>query len=118
MAATRRDDSGVFNTELKAKQSRKAAVLERVSHLSQNGVTFSTERFMPEWMEVGVKMHLPKAEARRDQHVGCRGVVVQCLPRQKGKRFEVSLVFLDLPKRIGPQLAGTPDKPSHICISC
>jgi len=73
---------------------------------------------MPEWMEVGVKMHLPKAEAHRDQHVGCRGVVVQCLPRQKGKQFEVSLVFLDLPKRIGPQLAGSPDKPSHICISC
>ena len=118
MAATRRDDSGVFNTELKAKQSRKAAVLERVSHLSQNGVTFSTERFMPEWMEVGVKMHLPKAEARRDQHVGCRGVVVQCVPRQKGKGFEVSLVFFNLPKRIGPQLAGTPANPSRVSITC
>jgi len=118
MAATRRDSSGVFSAELKAKQSQKAAVLEKVSHLSQNGVTFSTERFIPEWMEVGVKMHLPKAAARRDQHVGCRGVVVQCLPRQKDRRFEVSLVFLDLPKRIGSQLTVSPDKPSHICINC
>ena len=118
MAATRRDDSGVFSTELKAKQSRKAAVLEKVSHLSQNGVTFFTERFMPEWMEVGVKMHLPKAGARRDRHVDCRGVVVQCVPRQKGSGFEVSLVFLDLPKCVGPQLAGIPAKPSHVSITC
>ena len=118
MGATKRDDLGVFSAELKAKQLRKTAVLDKVSHLSSKGVTFSTERFMPEWTEVGVEMHLPKTGARRDRHVDCRGVVVQCLPRQKGELFEVSLVFFDLPKRVGPRLAMTPAKPSHVCISC
>ena len=118
MAATKQDDSGVFSPLLKAKQPRKEAVLDQVSHLSLKGVTFLTERFLPEWTEVGVEMYLPKAEAQRDRHVGCRGVVVQCVPRQKGKGFEVSLVFLNLPKRIGPQLAGTPAKPSHVSITC
>jgi hypothetical protein len=118
MPATKRDDSGVFSAELRAKQPGKAAVLDEVSHLSLKGVTFLTERFLPEWTEVGVDMHLPEAEARRDRHVGCRGVVVRCVPQQKGKRFEVSLVFLNLPKRIGPQLAMTPSKPSHVCITC
>jgi hypothetical protein len=118
MAATKQDNSGVFSVELKAKQPRKEAVLDRVSHLSLKGVTFLTERFLPEWMEVDVEMHLPEAETQRDRHVDCRGVVVQCVPRQKGKGFEVSLVFLNLPKRIGPQLAGTPAKPSYVSITC
>ena len=118
MAATKQDDSGVFNAELKARQPRKEAVLDQVSHLSLKGVTFLTERFLPEWTEVGVEMHLPKTGARRDQHVDCRGVVVQCVPQQKGGGFKVSLVFLDLPKRVGPQLAGIPAKPSHVSITC
>jgi hypothetical protein len=45
-------------------------------------------------------------------------VVVQCVPQQNGKGFEVSLVFLNLPKRVGPQLAGTPAKPSSVSITC
>jgi hypothetical protein len=118
MPATKQDDSGVFSAELKAKQPRKEAVLDQVSHLSLKGVTFLTERFLPEWTEVGVEMHLPRTGARRDQHVDCRGVVVQCVPQQKGKGFEVSLVFFNLPKRIGLQLAGTPSKPSHVSITC
>jgi len=118
MVATKQDSSGVFSAELKVKQARKEAVLDRVSHLSMKGVTFSTERFLPEWTEVGVEMHLPKTAARRDQHVDCRGVVVQCVPRQKGKGFEVSLVFINLPKRVGPQLAEIPAKPSYVSITC
>ena len=118
MAATKQDDSGVFGPVLRAKRPRQEAVLDQVSHLSLKGVTFLTERFLPEWTEVGVKMHLPKAEAQRDRHVGCRGVVVQCVPQQNGKGFEVSLVFLNLPKRVGPQLAGTPAKPSSVSITC
>ncbi len=118
MAATKRDDSGVFSFELRARQPRKEPFPDQVSHLSTKGVTFLTERSLPEWMEVGVKMHLPKAGSRRDRDVDCRGVVVQCVPRQKGSGFEVSLVFLDLPKCVGPQLAGIPAKPSHVSITC
>ena len=87
MGATRKDVSGVFDAELKGKRSRKAAVLDKVSCLSPKGITFLTDTFMPEWTEVGVEMRLPNPGARRDQpiQIGCRGVVVQCAQREKGK---------------------------------
>jgi hypothetical protein len=99
MGATRRDVSGVFKAELDG--SRKAAVLDKVFDLSPKGMTFVTDTFMPEWMEVGVEMRLPNLGARRDQHtdIGCRGVVVQCARREQGKGFKVVLMFppLSLP---------------------
>jgi hypothetical protein len=121
MGATRRDISGVFDAELKGKRSRKAGVLDKVFDLSPKGITFLTDTFMPEWMEVGVEMRLPQSGARRDQRldIGCRGVVVQCARRSQGKGFEVVLMFLDLPKRAQAQLSVAPSAvaPSSISIS-
>ena len=87
MGATRRDISGVFDAELNRKRSRKAGVLDKVFDLSPKGITFLTDTFMPEWMEVGVEMRLPQSGARRDQRldIGCRGVVVQCTRRAPGQ---------------------------------
>ena len=121
MGATRRDISGVFDAELSRKRSRSAAVLDKVFKLTPNGLTFLTDTFMPEWMEVGVEMRLPQSGARRDQRldIGCRGVVVQCARRGQGKGFEVVLLFLDLPKRAQAQLSVAPSAvaPSSISIS-
>ena len=121
MGATRRDISGAFDAELKSKRSRKAGVLDKVFDLSPKGITFLTDTFMPEWMEVGVEMRLPQSGARRDQRldIGCRGVVVQCARRSQGKGFEVVLMFLDLPKRAQAQLSVAPSAvaPSSISIS-
>jgi hypothetical protein len=105
MGATRRDDSGVFDAELKSKRARQAARLDSAFHLDQKGITFTTDTFLPEWTEVGVEMRLPNKGARREQSITCRGVVVQCMPRGPGKGFEVALLFLDLPKRAQTQLS-------------
>ena len=121
MGATRRDISGVFDAELNRKRSRTAGVLDKVFDLSPKGITFLTDTFMPEWMEVGVEMRLPQSGARRDQRldIGCRGVVVQCARRSQGKGFEVVLMFLDLPKRAQAQLSVAPSAvaPHSISIS-
>jgi hypothetical protein len=119
MGATKRDFSGVFDAELKGKGSRKAAVLDKAFNLSPKGMTFVTDTFMPEWMEVGVEMRLPSSGARRDQHtdIGCRGVVVQCTRRGPGKGFQVVLMFLDLPKRAQAQLSATPSAVAPLSIS-
>ena len=119
MGATRRDISGVFDAELKGKRSRKAGVLDKVFDLSPKGITFLTDTFMPEWMEVGVEMRLPPTGARRDQRmdIGCRGVVVQCTSRGQGKGFEVVLMFLDLPKRAQAQLSVAPSAVAPFSIS-
>jgi hypothetical protein len=119
MGATRRDISGVFDAELNGKRSRKAAVLDKVFDLSPKGITFLTDTFMPEWMEVGVEMRLPQPGARRDQRldIGCRGVVVQCARRSQGKGFEVVLMFLDLPKRAQAQLSVAPSAVAPLSIS-
>ena len=87
MGATKRDISGVFDAELNNKRSRKGGVLDKVFNLSPKGITFLTDTFMPEWMEVGVEMRLPSSGARRVQRVdiGGRGVVVQCARRGQGK---------------------------------
>ena len=118
MGATR-DISGVFDAELNGKRSRNAAVLDKVFNLSPKGITFLTDTFMPEWMEVGVEMRLPHSGARRDQRpdIGCRGVVVQCARRSQGKGFEVVLMFLDLPKRAQAQLSAAPSPLAPLSIS-
>ena len=121
MGVTKRDFSGVFDAELKGKRSRKAAVLDKAFNLSPKGMTFVTDTFMPEWMEVGVEMRLPQSGARRDQRldIGCRGVVVQCARRGQGKGFEVVLMFLDLSKRAQARLSAAPSAvaPHSISIS-
>lgn len=119
MGATRRDVSGIFDKHLGTKFPRKAAVLDRAFDLTPKGMTFVTDTFMPEWMEVGVEMRLPVAGgARRDcADIGCRGVVVQCERRAQGKGFEVVLMFLDLPKRAQARLGDAPSHVAPLCIS-
>jgi hypothetical protein len=117
MGATRRDNSGVFDAELKSKRRRTAAVLDSDFHLNQKGVTFVTDTYLPEWTEVGVEMRLPHKGARRDQSITCRGVVVQCTARGQGKGFEVALLFLDLPKRALTQLSITSPQFTPFSIS-
>ena len=119
MGVTKRDFSGVFDAELKSKRSRKAAVLDKAFNLSPKGMTFVTDTFMPEWMEVGVEMRLPNSGARRDQRtdIDCRGVVVQCTRRGQGTGFEVVLMFLDLPKRAQAQLSAAPSAVAPLSIS-
>jgi len=119
MGATRRDVSGVFDAELKGRRSRKAAVLDKVFCLSPKGITFATDTYLPEWTEVGVEMRLPNPGARRDQSIDidCRGVVVQCAHRDKGRGFEVVLLFLDLPKRAQAHLSAAPSVLTPLSIS-
>lgn len=119
MGAARKDISGVFDAELKANSSRKAPVLDKTFALSAKGMTFVTDKFLPEWMEVGVEMRLPNGRARRDQHtdIDCRGVVVRCARREQGKGFEVVLMFLDLPKRAQAQLSTAPSVVAPFSIS-
>jgi hypothetical protein len=117
MGATRRDVSGVFDAEIKASRRTKAAVLDQVFHLSSKGITFVTDTFLPEWTEVGVEMRLPGTGTRKDQLIGCRGVVVQCEKRAQGRGFEVALLFLDLPKRAQAHLAAAPASPNPLSIS-
>lgn len=97
--AAQRDISGVFDAELKSARKHKAAVLDSVFQLSHKGMTFYTDKYLPEWTEIGVEMEMPVKGAGKGEQVSCRGVVVQCTKRATGKGFEVSLVFIDLPKR-------------------
>ena len=110
MSTARRDRSGVFDADLKRRRMSKAAVLDKIFHLSPRGITFVTDTCFPEWTEVGVEMHLPARSARNDQprQIGCRGVVVQCVRRDHGPGFEVALLFLDLPKNAQNRLVSTP----------
>jgi hypothetical protein len=117
MGATKRDVSGIFDAELKHKGPRKAGVFDKISHLGPKGITFITSTFLPEWTEVGVEMRLPNPGSRRDQLIGCRGVVVQCMRREQGGGFEVALLFLDLPKRAQAQLTAAPPVAHPLSIS-
>jgi hypothetical protein len=117
MGAAKRDVSGVFDAELKTKRPRKATVLDNQFELGPKGITFATDTFLPEWTEVGVEVHMPKGSVRRDHCIGCRGVVVRCAPRQHRKGFEVSLLFLDLPKRAQAQLSLPPSARNSASIS-
>jgi hypothetical protein len=119
MGVTKRDISGVFDAELKSKRPRKAAVLDKVFDLSPKGITFLTDTYMNEWTEVGVELSLPATGASKDQpiDIDCRGVVVQCAKREKGKGFKVVLLFLDLPKRVQTQLSIAPGAVAPLSIS-
>lgn len=105
MAATKRDTSGLFNAELPGPRPR-AARLDRVAHLSPTGLMFQTDHYLPEWTEIGVKMRWPRAVGHINRLVDCHGVVVRCARRPVGGGFEVSLSFLDLPKRAAARLAA------------
>jgi hypothetical protein len=115
--ATRRDSSGIFDAELKPRKTRQAAMLDRVFHLSPKGITFVTSQFLPEWTEVDIQMRLPAGIAIKN--IDCRGVVVQCSARQEGDGFEVSLLFLDLPKKVQLKLRDTSHhhQPLHISVA-
>lgn len=115
--AAKRDLSGVFDAELKHARNRKAAVLDGNFHISHKGITFQSETQLPEWTEVGVEMRMPVKGARKDQEINCRGVVVQCARRPQGKGFEVSLVFVDLPKKTQSQLEILPSAKQSVSVS-
>jgi hypothetical protein len=117
MGATKRDTSGVFAAELKASGRPPTAALDRVSCLSSKGITFLTNKHLPEWTEVGVKMRLPQAGGQPKRQVDCHGVVVQCARRLAGRGFEVSLLFLDLPKRAAARLVTSPGAAAPTSIS-
>jgi hypothetical protein len=123
MTAARKDVSGVFDAELRRKSAKKAAVLDKVFHLTQKGMTFVTDTYIPEWTEVGIEMRLPPSASRtgahKDQAISCRGVVVQCVQREQGRGYEVTLLFFNLNKRDQAQLSVLPPfvSPASISIS-
>jgi hypothetical protein len=99
----------VFDAELKANAPQRAGRSRQGFQSDPKGITFVTDTFMPEWMEVGVEMRLPQSGARRDQrgyHVPRRGRTMRAT--RQGKGFEVVLMFLDLPKRAQAQLSVAP----------
>jgi hypothetical protein len=120
MGATKRDVSGVFDSDIKPKQNRKTAAVDDVFQLGPRGLTFVTDKFMPEWTEVGVEMQLPlNKPAKKDKStaVDCRGVIVECEPVGKSKKYQVSLLFLDLPQRIEAELSDKPVTAHRSAIS-
>ncbi len=106
MGAIKREVSAVLTADDSSSRPRPAAVADQVVHLGPKGLTFSTDQYVPEWTEVGVEMRVPSHGVRKDQQIDCRGVVVQCARRDEGRGFEVSLLFLDLPKKAHPHLSG------------
>lgn len=119
MGVTKRDLSGVFDAELSVKRTKKTSAFDNAFHLSQKGITFFSEQGVPEWTEVGVRMHLPQKGVRKDPSISCRAVVVECSPRQGDRGYRVTLLFLNLPKRAQAQLALPPlgVSPASISIS-
>ena len=119
MGAARKDVSGVFDEELGGKRRARPAALDQVFQLGPKGMTFVTDTRLPQWTEVGVEMRLPNTGARKDQpvEIDCRGVVVQCVRRERGQGFEVALLFLDLSKRAQAQLLAAPPRCTHSSIS-
>jgi len=118
MPSTRRDVSGVFDTELRGSQeTQKAAILDQSFHVNRKGITFVSDKPLTEWSEVGVQMKVPRRGAQRDQAIACRAVVVQCSPRTRNKGFEVALLFLDLPRRAQTSLDVLPAAHSPLSIS-
>jgi len=108
MSATKRDTSRVFGAELKQKRPRRSSFLDTVSHLSHRGIRFTTGKCLPEWTEVGVEMQWSKEGSRQDLALDCQGVIVECVRRECGSGFEVSLLFLDLSDRVKARLSATP----------
>ena len=103
MGATKRDVSGVFAAELRD-AARPAAVLDRSFRLNHHGLTFATAAYFPPWTEVGVRVQLPHAA----KPIVCRAVVVRCVRRLRGKGYNISLLFLDLPRPVQAQLDSQP----------
>ena len=68
-------------------------------------------------------MRLPPSASRtgahKDQAISCRGVVVQCVQREQGRGYEVTLLFFNLNKRDQAQLSVLPPfvSPASISIS-
>jgi len=117
MGATKPAVLDVFEPTFPTSRPRKAAALKDKFHLSSRGITFATNTYLPEWMEVGVEMRIPQSGVREDEEIGCRGVIVQCTRREAGKGFEVALLFLDLPKKAHSYLTGAPAPRQLISIS-
>ncbi len=119
MGATKRDGAGVLTAELPQRLPRRTAVLDQVFHLGPKGITFATNKYVPEWTEVGVEMRLPSNGDRKDQQIDCRGVIVQCARRDAGTGFQVSLLFLDLPRKAHSHLTNSSasSRPLSISIS-
>jgi hypothetical protein len=97
MAATKRDVSGVFDAELRGKNQRQPAALDTAFYLNHKGITFISDRAVPEWTEVGVELRIP-------QKITCRAVVVECTRCAIEQGYKITLLFLDLPKRAHAQL--------------
>jgi hypothetical protein len=94
MGLTKRDFSGVFETELTAKHARKSAALTDSLHLNHNGVSFISDCPITEWTELRVQFRLPPKASL----ITCRAVVVECTPRPGTDGYDISLLFLNLPK--------------------
>lgn len=99
MGTAKRDLSGVFNADLRAKGSHKAALLGNAFRVNRRGITFTTDVLMPEWTEMNVKMQVPVTGTEKPRAIQCHAVVVQCEKREGRKGYQVALLFLDLPKR-------------------
>jgi hypothetical protein len=97
MAATKRDVSGVFDAELRGKHQRQSAALDTAFYLNRKGITFISDRAIPEWTEVGVELRVP-------QKITCRAVVVECTRCAIEQGYKITLLFLNLPKRAQAQL--------------
>ncbi|MCX7886709.1 MAG: hypothetical protein N3B01_05555 [Verrucomicrobiae bacterium] len=69
-----------------------AAVLDSAYYLDQKGITFISDRPIPEWTEVGVELRIP-------QRISCRAVVVECVRCNVERGYKITLLFLNLPKR-------------------
>ena len=121
MAATRQDTSGVFDADLVSPAARIAATLDAGFELTAKGITFVSNEYLPEWTEIGVELRLPDGDQppHQNEPIDCRGVVVQCARRTSGQGFDVTLMFLDLPKSAQARLAAPTvgDWPATISIS-
>lgn len=118
MVATKQDRSGVF--EASEPRPAHVATLARDVQLSPKGITFVSSEHLAEWTEVGVEIQLPSGDqAARGCQIDCRGVVVRCSRRPRGRGFDVALLFVDLPEAAHDQLvAATPaTRPFSVSIA-
>jgi hypothetical protein len=118
MPSTRRDLSGVFDTELRGQRVRKAAILDESFHIDQKGISFVSDIALPHWAEICVEMQLPRLGAgERERVICCHAVVVQCARRARGRGYEVTLWFSQVPKRAQSALNILPAALNPLSIS-
>lgn len=110
MAVTKRDLSGVFDAQLQRNPQHKSTVLDSAFYLDHKGITFISDRAVPEWTEVGIELRIP-------QKITCRAVVVECARCAVEHGYKITLLFLDLPKRARSQLNLPLAGASAACIS-